>query len=168
MNAKGKKGPTILVPTDFSECSREALRRGVELARRLGGEVVLVHAVDTSPLFTAPEPFAMGPAPIVDAVAIAAKIRAGAAEALGAVAAEAGVARTEVLEGAPAASIVERARGLPADLVVLGTHGRSGVSRLFLGSVAERVVRLAPCDVLVVRAREAGANGGAEPGVSER
>jgi nucleotide-binding universal stress UspA family protein len=57
-----------------------------------------------------------------------------------------------VTEGRPAASIVEHARAEKADTIVVGTHGRTGLSRLVIGSVAERVVRLAPCDVLVVHA----------------
>lgn len=59
---------------------------------------------------------------------------------------------TQVLEGRPADVIVDHARAVKADLIVMGSLGRTGLERLLVGSVAERVVRLAPCPVLVVRA----------------
>jgi nucleotide-binding universal stress UspA family protein len=64
-----------------------------------------------------------------------------------------GPAKGLVLEGIPHDRIVRAARSTRADLIVLGTHGRTGLGRVFLGSVAARVVTLAPCPVLTVRAR---------------
>lgn len=61
---------------------------------------------------------------------------------------------TLVLVGSPAVEIIEAARSLPADLIVISTHGRTGLKHVFLGSVAERVVQRAPCPVFVVRERE--------------
>lgn len=65
--------------------------------------------------------------------------------------------RIEVVAGDPASEILRRARTHGIDLVVVGTHGRTGLKHLVLGSVAERVVRQAPCPVLVVRSKEPGA-----------
>jgi universal stress protein A len=151
MAEKNETRPLILVASDFSECSRAALARGIRLARGIGGTVLLLHVVDTSGLtMSAVEQY-------VDVVEIAARMRASAEVELREVAAVADperqvVLRVEVTEGRPAASIVEHARAEKADTIVVGTHGRTGLSRLVIGSVAERVVRLAPCDVLVVHA----------------
>ena len=65
-----------------------------------------------------------------------------------------GEGEARVLDGSPATAIVQTAEDLPAELVVVGTRGRTGLSRLALGSVAERVIRAAGCSVLVVRLRE--------------
>ena len=70
---------------------------------------------------------------------------------------KAGVAvETRLVTGIPSEDIVRLGQELPADLIIMGTHGRSGMSHLLLGSVAERVVRKAPCPVLTVRQEEPG------------
>jgi nucleotide-binding universal stress UspA family protein len=142
--------PTILVPTDFSAGSRAALEEARELERKVGAEIVLVHVLDTSGLYV--------PRYVHCHVEdLAGPLRADAEARLRALASEAGVARFEVLEGQPAPAICQAARRLPADLIVIATHGRTGLTRLFLGSVAELVVRTAPCNVLVVRSAAARA-----------
>jgi universal stress protein A len=143
----------ILVPIDFSECSRAALDRAVELSRVLGAELVLLHVVDSSGLFVG------GIESYVDVAAIARQMQEDARKELAAIAATAAAngrpgTRIEVYEGRPAQAIVDCAKEQGVDLIVMGTHGRSGLSRVFLGSVAERVVRTAPCDVLVVHAKK--------------
>lgn len=149
MGYNGKTTPTILVPTDFSTCSEKAVRRAIELARSLEGTVVLLHVVDTTPLYVAPE------APIVWSQYVD-QIREDAESRVRALANELGIARFEVVEGRPAFAVLECAERIAPDLIVMGTHGRRGFSRFFLGSVAERVFRTAPCDVLVVRAKDDG------------
>lgn len=139
----------ILVPVDFSPCSRAALDRALDLGERLGGTVTLFHAVDASGILLG------GAEHHVNVAELAARIAEGARADLDRLAAEADpgrrrIARTEVVDGRPAEAIVEAARREGAGLIVMGTRGRTGLPRLLLGSVAERVVRLAPCDVLVV------------------
>lgn len=135
----------ICCPVDFSEPSRAALEEGADLARRFGGELALIHVFD--------KPFETGPA------ATAEPYEAEKAEReveldrwkADAEAISGGTVSARVLTGAAAAEIVRFARESRCDLIVIGTHGRTGVRHLVLGSVAERVVREADCPVLVVR-----------------
>ena len=140
---------TIVVPTDFSETSHAALDLAGTLAERAGpAEVVLAHA-----RFVPRELEAIalrGPSAVFAELERAAK---GELDALVAELGDAGVrARAISREGRPDEVIVSIARDESADLIVMGTHGRRGVSHLFLGSVAERVLRLAPCPVATVGA----------------
>ena len=138
----------IVVPTDFSECAEEAWRLAQRVAATLGSEIVLVHVYLEPPVY--------GDPPIVDpAWRTYVETQKWVAEELDRWAAsvrEQGITvRTAVRTGGPYAEIVAVATDERADLVIMGTHGRGGMSRLLLGSVAERVVRLAPCPVLTVR-----------------
>jgi len=140
----------ILHPTDFSRASAPALRRAVALARACRAPLVLLHVM------TPPSPF-IGegtlPSSYVDLLILA---RRSARRQLAAALARAkrGRVRAQAIfaEGLPADAILRAARRTRADLIVMGTHGRTGVSRVFLGSVAERVVRESRCPVLTVRA----------------
>lgn len=140
----------ILHPTDFSRASAPALRRAVALARACRAPLVLLHVM------TPPSPF-IGedtlPSSYVDLLILA---RRSAKRRLAAVfvrVRRTGVrARAVFVEGLPADAILRAARRMRADLIVMGTHGRTGVSRVFMGSVAERVVRQSRCPVLTVRA----------------
>lgn len=142
----------ILCPIDFSDCSREALRFAVEIAKPAAAAVTLVH-VWHFPSYVFP-----GEAPLPGNLAheIAADaahqlaVWKGEAEKLGPVRLS-----TTLLEGIPWDRIVQTLQKDPSyDLAVMGTHGRTGIKRVLLGSVAEKVVRHAPCPVLVVRPRE--------------
>lgn len=142
----------ILHASDFSPASRPAFRRALDLARANRARLTLVHVY--SPVIPMMgEGYA--PAQVYDKWF--ADVRADAERRLGRLVAQAkkrGVrAKGLVLEGIPHERIVRAARSTRADLIVLGTHGRTGLGRLFLGSVAARVVTLAPCPVLTVRAR---------------
>jgi nucleotide-binding universal stress UspA family protein len=141
----------ILVPVDFSEHSDTALRYATLLAQRFGGSIELLHVVEdpfVSGAWSA-EAFTPNIPELLDQVAADARVRL---DALGAGIANEGVAlTTNVVSGRPAHAIVDRARSGACDLIVMGTHGRTGMSHLFLGSVAERVVRTAPCPVMTVR-----------------
>src|SRR6266545_1309495 len=140
----------ILHPTDFSPASAPAYRRAVALAKACRAPLVLVHVM------TPPSPFigeGMPPESYADLLAVSmrsAKRRLAAALAR---ARRDGIrAQVVFAEGLPADQILRAARRARADLIVMGTHGRTGLSRAFMGSVAERVVRESRYPVLTVRA----------------
>jgi nucleotide-binding universal stress UspA family protein len=144
---------TILVPSDFSECSDEAVRYGLELARRFDAKVHLLHVVQdpvTQPW--AAEGFSVPLFEVVD------QWRTQAVERLRTAVPEADRARTTIVStvATPYAEILDYAAANQVDLIVMGTHGRGGVSHMLLGSIAERVVRRAPCPVLTVRRPQHG------------
>ena len=141
----------VLLATDFSEAAEAAEAEGLDLARRLGAEVVYVH-VGTEPSLYGEGPFGMARVQGV----YEAQRRWATDELARRVegAREGGVAARFVLpDGVPHQAIVDTAAKEHADIIVIGTHGRTGLERIVLGSVAERVVRLAPCPVLTVRPR---------------
>jgi universal stress protein A len=141
----------MLVPTDFSSGSEQAWAVARQLAARLGAEIVLLHVLVEAPLF--PEGLFMEHArDVFDAAQRWAENMLGEWTA-GAAAAGLEV-RWVVCPGVPHEEIVSAATRERADLIVLGTHGRGGLDRALLGSVADRVIRLAPCPVLSVRERE--------------
>lgn len=142
----------ILVPSDFSETSRFAVTHACALARRFDAEI---HLVNVLPLLD------LGPVatemPAVSRMDLEEKWVREARDALDAVARESRVTvrvTSEVTRGHPFVEIVRYARAHEIDLIVMGTHGRGAVEHMLLGSVAERVVRKAPCPVLTVRLPE--------------
>jgi nucleotide-binding universal stress UspA family protein len=141
----------ILVATDFSAPARRATRVAAELARASGARVVLLHVSPRPPGLPASAAPARGESP-VEAHARQATLAALHAEARPLV--EAGLAVEDRVElwADVAAAIVRAAGAVGADLVVLGTHGRSGLAHLALGSVAEAVVRACPVPVVTCRA----------------
>jgi nucleotide-binding universal stress UspA family protein len=142
----------ILHATDFSPASRAALARALDLARAQRAELLICHVMS---------PFVpmMGEGYLTPRMyeEIAASGRQAAQRQLDALVARARRAGARVrgllVEGTPFEQIARVARGQKADLVVMGTHGRSGLGRLFLGSVAERVVATSTVPVLTVRGR---------------
>jgi nucleotide-binding universal stress UspA family protein len=139
----------ILCPVDFSETSRAAMETAIELAGRFDGELVLVHAYPI-PGYTFPDGSAVASARMLQELADEA---ARHLEEWRQMALAAGARRVTVEKavGDPAAEIVRAAEELKADLVVMGTHGRTGIEHALMGSIAERVVRRAKCPVLTVR-----------------
>lgn len=141
----------ILHASDFSACSRQALPHALFLARNFGAELHLLHAlVPHRERLDVPEDQAPEPEDLMG------RLEARAREELGELLGEeeAGAVKlvTAVRRGTyPAPTILRYARGEGIDLVVLGTHGRRAPGRLLLGSVAEEVVRLAPCPVLTLK-----------------
>ena len=139
----------ILCPTDFSPGSQQALRAAIRLANRDRAELVLAHAWYVPPIAFAGE-FAFSPEVITE-------LNEGAKAALDAAAraaAELGATRLtpRLIDGMPRHQIPALLEQDPAfDLVVMGTHGRTGLGRILLGSIAESIVRHAPCSVLTVR-----------------
>ena len=138
---------TILVPSDFSECSEAAMRYGLELARRFDAQLHLLHVVQ-DPL-TQPWAAEGFSAPLFEVVE---KWQREARERLLSWVPEADRARVTVssIIAWPYAQILRYATENRVDLIVMGTHGRGGMSHLLLGSIAEKVVRRAPCPVLTV------------------
>ncbi len=140
----------ILVPTDLSEGAGQALEYACELARLMGARVHLVNVIGI-PSFGVPELGMALTATVIDRLvvdnqtAIDELARTKCTAELGEVLVRSGDARDVINQTAEELSI---------DLIVMGTHGRRGLSRALLGSVAETVVRSAPCAVLTVRLRE--------------
>jgi len=139
---------TILVPTDFSECSEAAVKYGFALANAFGATAHLLNVVqDPYTLPWAADAFA---APVGDMLTDwEAQAKRRLVESVPDASASPTVLTTRV--GSPAAEIVRYATQHRIDLIVLGTHGRGPLGHILLGSVAERVVRTAPCPVLTVR-----------------
>jgi universal stress protein A len=138
----------ILCPTDFSDCSRAALEVALDLAQRLGAELRLLHVFQLPQYVGFEDGLTMAAASTQLFTELRGKAEQQLRSALE-LCKRAGVAAVaEQIEGAPHAQIVNLSDG--ADLIVMGTHGRTGLPRLVLGSVAERVVRLAKCPVLTV------------------
>ena len=143
--------PRILVAYDFSPAAQTALAWALDLQRTTGGAPVhVLHVVNPVPAVALPEMTAF-PAPSE------AEIAALARELEREVRKRSGDATTEVVR-APwiASAILEAGRRVTADLIVMGTHGRKGLSRLMLGSAAEYVVRHADCPVVTLHSPVAG------------
>jgi nucleotide-binding universal stress UspA family protein len=137
----------LLLATDFSRASAGAFRAAVEWARRERAELVVAHVVE--PLVI--EPTFLSAEERRDFARFADWQAEQALRPLMARARRAGVRVTTVtLHGRPFEEIVREARRQRVRLAVVGTHGRSGLARVVLGSVAERVIALAPCPVLTV------------------
>lgn len=148
----------ILCPTDFSECSTHAFEQAIALATLYDAEIALLN-VYTVPLAMAALAGDGSSVPIGRST-LAATYGAEASRDLGifleSVPAGGVTVRALAREGGAIDTILKEATEWPADLVVMGTHGRSGFERMLLGSVSERVVRKAPCPVLTVPRRVAG------------
>ncbi|WP_336343930.1 universal stress protein [Halalkalicoccus ordinarius] len=140
----------ILVPTDGSAGVERAIEQAAELAAVHGAEVHSVYVLNTANFASLPMETSWE--------GVSDMLRQDGEEALERVRAllesyEVPV-RTHLIEGSPAREIVDFATEEGCDLIVMGTHGRGGIDRLLLGSVAERVVRGSPVPVLTVRVRE--------------
>jgi nucleotide-binding universal stress UspA family protein len=137
----------IVVATDFSAAGDAAMERAFALARVLDATVDLVHVLDTALLAT---PAGLGAMPLIEPdvlmnqvdEALTARVEKAREQGL--------VCQSDSLDGYPAREIVRHAQKTNADLIVLGTHGRTGVAHVIMGSVAERVVQRASCPVLVI------------------
>jgi nucleotide-binding universal stress UspA family protein len=147
----------ILCPTDFSLPSYEALKIAVEIAQHFGAELWVMHVIPPLP----------SPVPVADSTFVPSfdlplyqqELTSSSENALKAVIAERvppGLTAHPVLTpGDPAQEIILAAEEQKIDLIVIATHGHTGWGRLLFGSVAEKVVRLAPCPVLTIKAPQA-------------
>lgn len=143
---------TILVPTDFGASSEHALSYAVDMAKALGAELVLLHAYEI-PMVGFPDGNLIATPEITSRIIEGAQVGLRkAVEQHG----KAGVSmRTLLKQGATWRTITETATELGAGMIVMGTHGRHGLPRALLGSVAEKVVRMAHCPVLTVHLNDA-------------
>jgi universal stress protein A len=140
----------ILAPTDFSAPARAALIYAAALAEKFASELIVLHVVQDLAIFL-PDAVTVTPVALPPAEEMTAAVREGITRFIQNSNLAGRTIREEVREGTPHAEIVEFAREAGVDLIVMGTHGRSGLSHMLLGSVTEKVVRTAPCPVLTVR-----------------
>lgn len=141
----------LLVATDFSACSKEAIGYAIDLSKKTKGRMTLLHIFESPFLY--PAETSLGSYPevyqwlqdfkqeeIKNLDALSDEIRK-----------EGLPVETIFKEGSPSIEIIRTAKEVGADLIVMGTHGRKGLSHVVMGSVAERVAREAPCPVFIVR-----------------
>jgi nucleotide-binding universal stress UspA family protein len=143
----------ILVPVDFSASSKLALEHALELSQKLGSTVRVVHAWEV-PAYLRPD-LTVWAGEV--STSLADQVRLGAETAMREFSRDNGLdgnesVTCELLPGAPYNTILTVAEDGKFDLIVMGTHGRTGLSHALLGSVAEKIVRHASCPVLTVRA----------------
>jgi universal stress protein A len=139
----------FLVPTDFSTYADEALDYAIALASKLQARLTLLHVIHSVPLWAEGD---MGRAlPDVYLSQLEAQVQQGLEQRQQRIQAAGVQGNMLLVHGMPFQQIVDLARDQQIDLIVMGTHGRTGLKHLLLGSVAEKVVRLAPCSVLIVR-----------------
>ncbi|MCC6234327.1 MAG: universal stress protein [Verrucomicrobiales bacterium] len=140
----------ILVPVDFSENSRKAIAYAAAFARLVNAKITFLHVIQVN--------YAYGEFGAIDFNALEREMRGGAEKELNGLLASAKAqglnADAVVREGSPAKVIADVARELATDLLVVTTHGYTGLKHVLMGSIAEAVVRYAPCPVLVVRQQE--------------
>ena len=142
----------ILCPVDFSEVSNRALRLAASVAQECGADLVLVHVVEP---IVAPADFTFGPmtsGEVEDRLVERSATAAG--ELVKTLDLPSAKVSTRVERGRASAEIVRVAFEEKADLLVMGTHGYTGMAHVLLGSTAERVIRKAPCPVLTLRPPE--------------
>jgi universal stress protein A len=139
----------ILAPTDFSELSKQGLKRALELAEAFGAKLVLLYVVE-------PPPYPMeGIVPSPLGATLLDDLERQATNDLAQMLSETQASKMDVARrvvvGIPYRKIVDVAEEEKIDLIVMTTHGRTGLSHLVMGSVAEKIVRTAPCPVLTIR-----------------
>jgi nucleotide-binding universal stress UspA family protein len=145
---------TILLPTDFSECANQALSYAAFFARQNNASIICVHVIEP----IVPAVGYTGLAETLPTPDLSEQLEDAAEREFPKIAdcdQFKGLALEEVIaHGDAAAEIVRLAQERKVDLIVISTHGRTGIGRLFFGSIAEEVVRHAPCPVLVVKSPE--------------
>jgi len=138
----------ILIATDGSKSSEDAIRTGLEFARIIGAEVMALNVVEDPILLSTPADSEM-----MNLYAILEKEGKTLVQHVKDLGKEMGVdVSAKVVSGHPAKMIVDEAAGY--DMIIIGTLGRTGIAKILIGSVAEKVVKLAKCPVLVVRKKE--------------
>jgi universal stress protein A len=142
----------IIVPIDFSEYSKKSLRYAVEFATSFQSEILLIYVIEP---VTYPADFSFGQIALPMAETEVRQRAEAQLEKLIETAIERRVsARAFVRAGKPSAEIVRLAGDESADLIIIATHGHTGVEHVLFGSTAERVIRKAPCPVLSIREKE--------------
>ena len=139
----------VLVPTDFSDGARQALKYGMSFAKEYGAELVLLHVVENLTVGYASDLFPVPMAEVLQEISGYAKSELAK---LGDEARARGLSvQEQVMQGKPSAEIIRFASEHEIDVIVLGTHGKGMLDQALFGSTTERVVRRAPCPVLTVR-----------------
>jgi len=139
----------ILVPIDFSDYSKSALKYAVNLSKNFNAEMILIYVVE--PVIYPPD-FSMGQIAIPSVNTEWDERAKQELDKLAKAEIPSGVAvRTLIKTGKPFIEIIETAGELDIDLIIIATHGRTGVEHILFGSTAEKVVRKAPCPVLTLR-----------------
>ena len=142
----------FLVPIDFSEDANQALDYAITLAGKLGARLTLLHVIQPLQLGGGDRGGDMGMTlPFTYVQELEAEIQRSMESSLERVTAAGLEGDMVIVHGVPFHEIIETARTQQVDLIVMGTHGRTGFQHVLLGSVAEKVVRLASCPVLVAR-----------------
>jgi nucleotide-binding universal stress UspA family protein len=140
---------SILYPTDFSKYSLYALDYALSFAKQYGAKLSILHVLPNFPLILGQE------ATFVNIPKLEAATSEQVEKELGKLqeqcAAQGVESETTVMIGTPFVQIINAAREKDVDLIVIATHGRTGISHVLFGSVAERVVRMAPCPVLSIK-----------------
>ena len=143
----------ILVPVDGSETSMMAVSKASGLALAFGSRITLIHVIDNYPFIGVGADYALGQNEYLAAATSSAN--AALARGVAALAAEGLHSDQRVIDGHVVhEGIVDTAVALNSDLIVMGSHGRSGIEKLLLGSVTQRVLQEAPMPVLVVKAEK--------------
>jgi len=144
---------TILHPTDFSRASAPAFKRAVQMAKDNRAQLLILHVLAPASPMLMTDGYV--PPKVYDDMEAAARAEAQKQlRRLVEKAKHSGVrVKPILLEGIAHERIIQAARSRKADLVVIGTHGRTGFARFFLGSVASRVLAISPCPVLTVRGK---------------
>lgn len=141
----------ILVPVDFSKGSLRAVNRAIELAKAVDGEVLVLYVQEPLTLTTTGDRY-LGPRKLRTAIG---RMRLNEQRRLTRLQRSLKPKRVPVTtilaQGDAAETICDTAKQERVDLIVMPTHGRTGLSRFFIGSVAEKVVRTAPCPVMTIR-----------------
>jgi nucleotide-binding universal stress UspA family protein len=131
----------ILVPVDFSDCSQKALRYANTFAKHFGGELIILHVIEPHPFV--PELASYDFETASDRCQDLQEFQKFIDTTI--------PSSVSIRTGTPHVKIVEAARGLGADVIIISTHSHRSLDRMFLGSTTERVIRSAPCPVFVVR-----------------
>jgi len=138
----------VLVPIDFSPYAEQALAYAITIAQKLQARVTLLHVIQ--PPLVAGADMGAWPSPTF-LQELETAITRDMAGYLARVTAAGLAGEIVIVHGVPFQEILDTAKARQVDLIIMGTHGRTGLSHILLGSVAERVVRLAPCPVLIAR-----------------
>ncbi len=142
----------ILVPIDFSDTSKKAFQYALRFAEQFGCEIVLLHVLEPATVMVgAPLAVEVFPQPEDDSIAVEKSLAAMVAQSRNN---GSNSVRSAVRTGHAPNEITKAAKDLDVDLIVIATHGYTSWRHLCIGSTAERVVRSAPCPVLVVREKE--------------
>jgi nucleotide-binding universal stress UspA family protein len=141
---------TFFVPTDFSSCARKAAEEALILAESVSGRVIFFHALDLAPSYSVAYAHELGVSVLIPPPAPE-EIEPEWEAFLSGLPLSNVDWEKSTEQGQAATAIVDRAKRMQADMIVIGTHGRSGLPHMLLGSVAEKVLRAVSCPVLTVR-----------------